>query len=105
MPEQQELDIEGWDPESKDQSLFEDDDSEILEEQLNALTAPQKTLYDPGTPAKKSSTGRGCFNVIMFGTCKYEGKGCYNLHDAVSVKKSAEVLYETVGKFLGKKST
>jgi hypothetical protein len=112
MPEQQELNIEGWDqlapddPESKDQSLFEDEDcSDVLEEQLNALTAPQKTLYDPGTPAKKSSTGRGCFNVIMFGTCKYEGKGCYNLHDAVSVKKSAEVLYETVGKFLGKKST
>jgi len=113
MPEQQELDIDGWvqlapdDPDSKDQSLLEqDDDSEdILEEQLNALVSPQKTLYDPGTPVKKSSTGRGCFNVIIFGACNYEGKGCRNLHDTASVKLSAELMYETSGKFLGKKST
>jgi hypothetical protein len=115
LPEQQELDtIEDWeqlapdDHDSKDQSLIEEDydDSEVvLEEQLNALIAPQKTLYDPGTPAKKSSTGRGCFNVVIFGACNYEGKGCRNLHDTGSVKLTAELMYETAGKFLGKKST
>ena len=112
LPDQQELDIDDWDqlapndPDSKDQSLLEEDDSEdVLEEQLNALVSPQKTLYDPGTPAKKASTGRGCFNVVIFGACNYEGKGCRNLHDTPSVKLSAELMYETAGKFLGKKST
>ena len=114
LPEQQELDIEDWeqlapeDHDSKDQSLIEEDydDSEvIMEEQLNVLASPQKTLFDTGSPVKKSSTGRGCFNVIIFGACNYEGKGCRNLHDTPSVKLSAELMYETAGKFLGKKST
>ena len=66
LPEQREIDIEDWDqltPEdhdSKDQSLLEEDNEfdVVLEEQLNAIVSPQKTLYDPGAPAKKSSIYR-----------------------------------------------
>ena len=113
LPEQQELsdsDIRDFqqlapdDPDSLDQTpIDEEEDLAEFDEQLNALTSPpQKTLYDPGM-VKKSSTSRGCFNTVIFGNCTYEKQGlCRNLHDKESLRKTAELMYSSSAKFLGK---
>ena len=113
LPEQQEIsdsDIRDFqqlapeDPDSQDQTLIdEEEDLEKFDDQLHALTSPpQKTLYDPGI-VKKASTSRGCFNTVIFGSCTYEKQGlCKNLHDKDSLRKTAELMYSSSAKFLGK---